>query len=127
MHASTAQGGKIIGSQFSAAKPVEAGSHADTPLCRLDQHLLQFFTDFVLEHNEGFQEDFGGGLAHRLEHSREIGFAIFQQLDPIVALPTVLDVDGCRLANGRCGNGSFQRVFFHRRDAHSSISTDNGA
>ncbi|MNO91227.1 hypothetical protein D3C76_827670 [compost metagenome] len=127
MHAGTAQGGEIPGRQLSAAKPVKTGRHAYAPLSRLDEHVLQFFAHLVLEHNEGFQEDLGFGLAHGLEHPGEIGFAIFQQFDPIVSLPAVLDVDPLRLAHGRRGYRFFQRGFFHRRATHSSISTDNGA
>ncbi|MNL46284.1 hypothetical protein D3C87_1689840 [compost metagenome] len=126
VHAGTAQGGEKSGAQFAAAKPVETRGDAHAPLSRFDEHLLQFIADLVLKDNEGFQEDFGFGLAHRLEHPREIGFAVFQQFDPVVALPAVLDVDRRRRTRGGRSN-RFQRGFFHRRDAHSSISTESGA
>ncbi|MNF98463.1 hypothetical protein D3C84_813210 [compost metagenome] len=103
MHAGTAQGVEIVGSQLSAAKPVKTCSHAYAPLGRFDEHGLQFFTHLVLKHNEGFQENLGLGLAHGLEYPGEIGFAVFQQFNPVVALPAVLDVDPLRLAHGRRG------------------------
>ncbi|MNU79170.1 hypothetical protein D3C71_687790 [compost metagenome] len=113
VHASAAEGGEIPGAQFAAAKSVETGGDAHAPLSGVDEHRLQLLADFVFEHDEGFQEDLGLGLAHGLEHPWEIGFAVFQQLDAVVALPAVLDVDRCGLAHWRRGN-RLRSGFFHR-------------
>ncbi|MNG10280.1 hypothetical protein D3C84_937390 [compost metagenome] len=68
-----------------------------------DQHLLHLVTNLVLEHNEGFQEDFSLGLAHGLEHPWKIRFAVFQQLDPVVALPAIVDIHHGGFAGGPGG------------------------
>ena len=126
MHTGVTEGSEVTAAQFSATKTIEAGGDAHAAPGRVDQYGLQFCADLVLEDDEGFQEDFAFGLTHGLEHPGEIGFAVFQQLDPVVALPAVLDIDHGRLADRGRGN-RVHGGFIHRRSTHSSISTDSGA
>ncbi|MNL22385.1 hypothetical protein D3C87_1437310 [compost metagenome] len=100
-HAGLAQRREKGGAQFAAAKTVETGGDPHAAFGGIDQHLLQFIAHLVLEHDEGFQQDLTLGRAHDLEHSREIRFAVFQQLHQIVALPAVLDVDRARCMDRR--------------------------
>ncbi|MNX71497.1 hypothetical protein D3C86_1028140 [compost metagenome] len=125
VHAGGGQGGEEPGTQFAAAKAVEADGGAHAALSGFDQDLLQFIADLVLEQNEGFQQDFTLRPAQGFKHPGKVRLAVFQQLDPIAALPAVFDIDRSRLAGGRSGD-VFQRGFFHRVAAHSSISTDSG-
>ncbi|MCY1396721.1 hypothetical protein D9M71_117030 [compost metagenome] len=126
VHAGRGKGVQEPGTQFAAAEAVEADGSAHATLGGFDQNLLQLIADLVLEQNEGLQQDFILRPAQGFKHPGKIRLAIFQQLDPIAALPAVFDIDRCRLAGGRSGD-VFQRVFFHRLAAHSSISTDSGA
>ncbi|MNX90994.1 hypothetical protein D3C86_1230620 [compost metagenome] len=125
VHAGGGQGGKEPGTQFAAAKAVEADGGAYTALGSFDQDLLQLIANLVLEHNEGFQQDFTLRPAKGVKYPGKIRFTVFQQLDAIAALPAVFNVDRCRLTDRRSGD-VIQRGFFHRLAAHNSISTDSG-
>jgi hypothetical protein len=126
MHTGLAECSEVASGQLAATETVEAHGGAHATLRGIDQDLLEFIADLVFEHDERFEEDFVLRRPQRSEYAGKIVFAIFQKLDPIVALPAVLDIDNAGFAYRLGGGQALNRSFLQRRTAHNSISTDSG-
>ena len=77
------------GAQVGGSVAVDGQLDADTALRGGDQSLLERLPDFVVEQDEGLDEDFLARGGDRVEYARVVSLTIFEQSDAIAVDPAL--------------------------------------
>src|SRR5690554_1571088 len=80
-------GRNVVLRQVGRAVAIHRNVNSHAARSRLDDDALQLLADFVLENNEGFQNDAAFGLADGLEDGGKEFLAVLQQLQRIARCP----------------------------------------
>ncbi len=88
-HAGLGQRTEEAGRQVGRAEAVDHQVHLGAAARGLAQRGMQAQADLVLEQDEGLDDHLAPRLADGLEHAREEGLAVFQQLDAVAPVPAV--------------------------------------